>query len=93
MFQILATGRPLITRDSSAARELVQPGAAIRLVCPGDPADLATQLSALARDLREPVAAQTSLLGRGIMKIGCLLQRAFLSTDWDDGLVMSARRL
>lgn len=36
---------------------------------------------------------QTSLLGRGIMKIGCLLQRAFLSTDWGDGLVMIARRL
>ncbi|EPR18239.1 hypothetical protein M527_13425 [Sphingobium indicum IP26] len=56
MFQILAAGRPLITRDSSAARELVQPGAAIRLVCPGDSADLARHLSALARDLRDPVA-------------------------------------
>lgn len=58
MFQILAAGRPLITRDSSAARELVQPGAAIRLVCPGDSADLARHLSALARDLRDPVAVQ-----------------------------------
>lgn len=58
MFQILATGRPLVTRDSSAARELVQPGAAIRLVCPGDSADLARHLSALARDLRDPEAAR-----------------------------------
>lgn len=58
MFQILAAGRPLVTRDSPAARELVRPGAAIRLVRPGDPADLARHIAALARDLRDPASAQ-----------------------------------
>lgn len=35
---------------------------------------------------------QTSFLGRCIMKMGCLLQRAFLSTNWGEGFVMIARR-
>ncbi|EPR15506.1 hypothetical protein M527_24585 [Sphingobium indicum IP26] len=35
---------------------------------------------------------QTSLPGRFIMKMACLLQRAFLSTDWGEGFVMIARR-
>ncbi|WP_240338975.1 glycosyltransferase [Novosphingobium sp. BW1] len=55
MFQILASGRALITRDSPAARELVEPGAAIRLVRPADPRALAEEVVALARDLRDPV--------------------------------------
>lgn len=43
VFQILATGRPLITRDSDAMRELLEPPPAhIRLVPPSDPDALAT---------------------------------------------------
>lgn len=53
-FQILASGRPLITSDSPAMRELVQPGEAIRLTRPGDPASLAEQLVALAQASRDP---------------------------------------
>jgi glycosyltransferase involved in cell wall biosynthesis len=53
-FQILAVGRPLITSDSPAMRELVQPGEAIRLTRPGDPASLAEQLMALAQASRDP---------------------------------------
>lgn len=53
-FQILAVGRPLITSDSPAMRELVQPGEAIRLTRPGDPASLAEQLVALAQASRDP---------------------------------------
>ncbi len=53
-FQILAVGRPLISSDSPAMRELVQPGEAIRLTRPGDPASLAEQLVALAQASRDP---------------------------------------
>lgn len=35
---------------------------------------------------------QTSLPGRLILKTGCILQRAFLSTDWGDGFIMVASR-
>lgn len=54
VFQILASGRPLVTRDGPAIRELVGPNSAIRLVQPDDPTDLASQLVALSRDLRDP---------------------------------------
>ncbi len=57
VFQILAVGRPLITRDSAAIRELVQPSLAIRLVDPEAPEDLAEQLVALSRNARDPMAA------------------------------------
>lgn len=35
---------------------------------------------------------QTSILGRLIMKAGCVLQRVFLRTDWGEGFVMVATR-
>lgn len=35
---------------------------------------------------------QTSMPGRLIMKAACILQRAFLRTDWGEGFVMVARR-
>jgi glycosyltransferase involved in cell wall biosynthesis len=54
VFQILAVGRPLITSDSPAMRELVQPGEAIRLTRPGDPGSLAEQLVELAQVSRDP---------------------------------------
>jgi len=53
-------GRPLITSDSPAIRELVQPGEAIRLTRPGDPDSLAEQLMALAQASRDP-ASQAAL--------------------------------
>lgn len=52
VFQILAVGRPLVTMDSPAIREIVEPGAAVRLVPPGDADALADALAALATDLR-----------------------------------------
>ncbi len=58
VFQILAVGRPLITRDSPAIREIVQPGPAIRLVQPENPQDLAAALIALARALHDPAQAK-----------------------------------
>jgi glycosyltransferase involved in cell wall biosynthesis len=56
VFQILAMGRPLITRDSEAMRELVEPSPPqVWLVPPGDPAALAMaveQFQALKCQLR-----------------------------------------
>lgn len=52
VFQILAVGRPLVTMDSPAIREIVEPGDAVRLVRPGDADDLAEGIEALAEALR-----------------------------------------
>ncbi|HQV04020.1 MULTISPECIES: glycosyltransferase [unclassified Novosphingobium] len=57
VFQILSVGRPLITMDSPAIRELVSPGPALRLVPPGDAAALADAILSLARDLSAPGGA------------------------------------
>lgn len=57
VFQILAVGRPLITMDSPAIRELVSPGPALRLVPPGDAAALADAIIALAAELASPDGA------------------------------------
>ena len=40
VFQIIASGRPLITADTPAARELLRPGPGIQLVPPADPTAL-----------------------------------------------------
>lgn len=40
VFQICAVGKPLITADTPAIRELLSPGQMIRLIPPGDPAAL-----------------------------------------------------
>jgi len=53
VFQTLCSGRPLITRDSPAMRELLpHPPRACRLVPPGDPAALAAAVLAVGEDLR-----------------------------------------
>lgn len=46
----LAVGRPLVTRDSAAAREVLRDGVDCRLVPAGDPDALATALRGLAVD-------------------------------------------
>jgi glycosyltransferase involved in cell wall biosynthesis len=52
VFQIVAAGRPLVTRDSPAIRELFEAdGPCLRLVPPGDPRALAEALLALAGEL------------------------------------------
>ena len=50
VFQILAAGTPLITRDSPAMRELVQSGPAVRLIAAEDPHALAHAVSAQLTD-------------------------------------------
>ncbi len=44
VFQILAAGHALITADTPAARELLQPGPGVILVPPGDPRALAAAI-------------------------------------------------
>ena len=55
VFQIIASGRPLITADTPAARELLEPGPAIQLVPAADP----DALRRAAQKLREAYEAQT----------------------------------
>ena len=57
VFQILGVGRPLVTMDGPAIREIVAPGDAVRLVPPGNAAALADALVELARELTDPVRA------------------------------------
>ncbi len=49
VFQILAAGRPVITRDGPAARELATLAPAVRLIAPTDPTALAAAVRALRR--------------------------------------------
>ena len=58
-FQALACGRPLITADTPAARELLEDGQSALLVPPGDPGALAAAVRRLARDaaLAEKIGA------------------------------------
>jgi glycosyltransferase involved in cell wall biosynthesis len=65
-FQALASGTPLVTADTPAARELLTDGESALLVPPGDPAALATALRRLAAD-RE-VALRLSAGGRAAYK-------------------------
>jgi glycosyltransferase involved in cell wall biosynthesis len=60
-FQALATGTPLVTADTPAARELLVDGESALLVPPGDPEALATALRRLAAD--EDVGRQLSAGG------------------------------
>jgi hypothetical protein len=59
VFEALATGAPVITADTDAARELLTDGESALLVRPNDPAALAHALRQLARDeaLRTRIAA------------------------------------
>jgi hypothetical protein len=59
VFAALATGAPVITADTEAARELLRDGESALLVPPGDPRGLATAVDQIAGDeaLRTSIAA------------------------------------
>ena len=57
VFQILSVGRPLVTMDSPAIREIVAPGKAVRLVTAGSAVSLADMLVQLARELQSNTTA------------------------------------
>src|SRR5207253_8263438 len=61
-FQALATGTPLVTADTPAARELLEDGESALLVPPGEPEALAAALRRLAAD--DDLARRLSTGGR-----------------------------
>ena len=62
IFQIVAMGRPLITRDSPAIREMFDnPSRCASLIPPADPAALAEAVRHFARQDRNPMHCHTTL--------------------------------
>lgn len=70
VFQIIASGKPLITADTSAARELLEPGPAIVLVPNNDPSALAQAVRSMRDRAKEPATPDAGArLRRGIEPI------------------------
>ncbi|HYU32890.1 MAG TPA: glycosyltransferase family 4 protein [Thermoanaerobaculia bacterium] len=79
VFQILSVGKPLVTRDSPAIRELLAPGPGVSLIPPDDPAALVEALrrfraerpalagTALHADVRERITPRA--IGRDLLAI------------------------
>jgi glycosyltransferase involved in cell wall biosynthesis len=84
VFEALATGAPVITADTPAARELMDDGVSALLVPPGDAAALAGALKRLATDdeLRTALAAQ----GRRVYEERA--SRRVLGERWRDALAL-----
>jgi hypothetical protein len=82
VFEALATGAPVITADTPAARELLDDGGSAVLVPPGDAAALAEALGRLAADegLRRTIAAR----GRRVYEERA--SRRVLGERWRDAL-------
>jgi glycosyltransferase involved in cell wall biosynthesis len=59
VFQVLAAGRALVTSDTPAVHELLEPGPGIILVPPGDPESLVAAICEMRR--RDPLAAKAQL--------------------------------
>jgi glycosyltransferase involved in cell wall biosynthesis len=78
VFEALATGAPLVTADTGAARELLTDGESALLVPPGDPVALAAALRRLAGDetLRARIAA------RGREEFAARASRRVLGEQW-----------
>jgi hypothetical protein len=64
VFEALATGAPVVTADTDAARELLTDGESALLVAPGDPAALAAAIQRLVSD--EPLRTQIAARGREV---------------------------
>jgi glycosyltransferase involved in cell wall biosynthesis len=82
VFEALATGAPIVTADTAAARELLEDGVSALLVPPDDPAALAGALERLSSDaeLRSAIAA------RGRAVYGERASRAVLGGRWRTAL-------
>jgi hypothetical protein len=78
VFEALATGAPVITADTNAARELLTDGESALLVRPNDPAALAHALRQLARD----EALRTRIAARGREVYGERASRRVLGERW-----------
>jgi hypothetical protein len=80
VFDALATGAPIITADTSAARELLQDGESALLVPPADPEALAAAIERLAGD--EELRAKLAHHGRQVFAERA--SRTVLGARWRD---------
>jgi glycosyltransferase involved in cell wall biosynthesis len=55
VYQILAAGKPLVTGDTPAIRELLRESPTVRLVTPGSPESLASAVLDLRKTIEEPL--------------------------------------
>jgi glycosyltransferase involved in cell wall biosynthesis len=78
VFEALATGAPVITADTGAARELLTDDESALLVAPGDPAELADALRRLGGD--EKLRARIAANGRAVY--GERASRRVLGERW-----------
>jgi glycosyltransferase involved in cell wall biosynthesis len=89
VFQILATGKPLVTMDSPAARELLEDWPGVRMIPPGDPQALADAVTAMVQGLSgeqgaSPCHRQKSLI-RSITPEGVATPLTVLLTNISTG--------
>jgi hypothetical protein len=78
VFEALATGAPVITADTAAARELLTDEESALLVAPGDPAALAAALRRLTRD--EELRTRIATNGRAVF--AARASRQILGEQW-----------
>lgn len=64
VYQVLAVGRPIVTADSPAIRELLEPGQVVKLVPPADPEALADAIEELLDALRDQPTETAAAAGR-----------------------------
>ena len=77
-FQALACGAPLVTADTSAARELLADGESALLVPPGDPSALAAAVRRLAAD----AALAARVAGGGLATYRAQASEEVLGARW-----------
>ncbi|HEV7640506.1 MAG TPA: glycosyltransferase family 4 protein [Gaiellaceae bacterium] len=82
VFEALATGAPVITADTPAARELLDDGASALLVPPGDAGALAGAL----RRLTDDVALRTAVAAEGRRVYTERASRRVLGARWREAL-------
>jgi hypothetical protein len=82
VFEALATGAPVITADTAAARELLEDGVSALLVPPGDPSALALALQRFAADLE----LRTAVAAAGRRVYDERASRAVLGARWRTAL-------
>jgi glycosyltransferase involved in cell wall biosynthesis len=78
VFEALATGAPVITADTEAARELLTGGDSAVLIEPESPTALAEAIDLLARD--EPLRRRIAARGREVFRARA--SRAVLGERW-----------
>jgi len=91
VFQILAAGAPLITRDGPAIRELLAPGmAGVRLVPPGDPEAIVRAVGELAASNETP-APETYRRRFDVPELGAEWRKIFEELTNDSGAAPRSR--